>query len=168
MIDLKEVIDLLKKKQEEAEDRRDFVSEKMEKIDNYDLYYSDDDSEEDDDDDDETSYDEYQKEERFLDKELEVIETTIYQMEKYDSRRKEKLMTFGKALELLKKGKKVARDDWNDKRCPITCTYLTLHKLPSMKQSYICLSGFDNDDTSDMTPWSPTQTDILAEDWTEI
>ena len=165
MIDLKEVVDLLKKKQEEAEDRKDFVSEKLERIDKYDLYYSDDDSEEDG---DETPYDEYQKEERFLDKEIEVIETAIYQIEKYDSKRKEKLMTFGKALELWKEGKKVARDDWNDKRCPITCTYLTLHKLPSMKQSYICLSGFDNDDTSDMTPWSPTQTDILAEDWTEI
>lgn len=72
-------------------------------------------------------------------------------------------MNFGKAIEALKKGKKVARKGWNGKgmwlrliipeKCDID---IGLENLP-----YIEMKTADNK----LVPWLASQTDMLAEDW---
>lgn len=97
-------------------------------------------------------------------------------------------MNFGKAIELLKKTKKVARKGWNGKGM-----YLWLYKGVStfdcdnkiVQSNGLAISGDNNAPknffkipvqpfilmkTADETfvPWLASQTDILAEDWEEI
>ena len=76
-------------------------------------------------------------------------------------------MDFGKALEELKAGKRVARQGWNGKgmwinlcipdgKYTLECTGETYDRLP-----YIYMKTSDNK----LVPWLASQTDILAEDW---
>jgi len=75
-------------------------------------------------------------------------------------------MKFGKALELLKDGKKVCRNGWNgagmwldvqrpDAHSKMTHPYLVMH-IPNCKEGLRLL------------PWQPAQVDIFAEDWQEV
>ena len=88
----------------------------------------------------------------------------------------EENLNFGEALELLKKGKKVARKGWNGKgmflflvpgsrfsvnRPPLLGIYpegteIDYHAHIDLKttQGYV-------------VPWVPTQSDVLSEDWME-
>jgi len=78
-------------------------------------------------------------------------------------------MNFGKALEALKDGKKVAREGWNGKGM-----YLFLSPAVGC-QMYKDYTGNDINDlqpfivmkTADGTlvPWLASQTDMLSEDW---
>jgi hypothetical protein len=73
------------------------------------------------------------------------------------------MLNFGQALEELKDGRKLQRAGWNGLRqyiernevapgiTAITVPYLTIR---TVQGNYI--------------PWSPSQTDILAEDWRVI
>lgn len=84
------------------------------------------------------------------------------------SRRKEKLMTFGEALELLKKGRKVARRGWNGKGL-----WLELQRPDGnskMTLPYIYLNYPSGDKYHDgcKVPWLPSQTDMLEQDWVEV
>ena len=78
-------------------------------------------------------------------------------------------MTFGFAIEAMKKGKKVARKGWNGKgmylfKSPkVGCQ---MHKQYTGKdindlQEFIVMQAAD--DT--LVPWLASQTDVLAEDW---
>ena len=72
-------------------------------------------------------------------------------------------MNFGKAIEALKEGKKVARKGWNGKGmwlCLIQHTDKTYYGFPM--QDCIGMKTADNK----MQPgWLASQADILAEDW---
>lgn len=90
-------------------------------------------------------------------------------------------MTFGLAIECLKKGKKVARQGWNGKGM-----YLWLLPATEVKKEWVkdpmLLSVFGNKDTlaclgsirmltatgEVLTGWLASQTDMLAEDWTIV
>lgn len=72
-------------------------------------------------------------------------------------------MNFGKAIEALKKGKKVARKGWNGKGMWLRLIIpeksdidMGLENLP-----YIEMKTADNK----LVPWLASQTDMLAEDW---
>ena len=78
-------------------------------------------------------------------------------------------MTFGFAIEAMKKGKKVARKGWNGngmylfKSPKVGCQ---MHKQYTGKdindlQEFIVMKAAD--DT--LVPWLASQTDVLAEDW---
>ena len=71
-------------------------------------------------------------------------------------------MNFEKALELLKKGKKVCRTGWNGKNMWIDLQHPT--NLSKMTLPYIYMKTADNN----LVPWLASQTDILAEDWEEL
>lgn len=68
-------------------------------------------------------------------------------------------LTFGLAIEALKKGHKVARKGWNGKKM-----WLKL-QVPDagskMSLPYIYMKTADNH----LVPWLASQTDMLAEDW---
>ncbi|MDR1714971.1 MAG: DUF2829 domain-containing protein [Prevotella sp.] len=90
-------------------------------------------------------------------------------------------MTFGEAIELLKRGKRVAREGWNGKNM-----YLWLKQPVTIKKEWckdpmlleainscgdsgeiealgtICMKTTDN---KVLTGWLASQTDMLAEDW---
>ena len=66
---------------------------------------------------------------------------------------------FGGALNLLRDGKRVTRDGWNDEG-----QYLELQTPDDnskMRKSYIYISPVDGE----FVPWVASQTDFLAEDW---
>ena len=68
-------------------------------------------------------------------------------------------LTFGLAIEAMKKGHKVARKGWNGKQM-----WLKL-QVPDagskMSLPYIYMKTADNH----LVPWLASQTDMLAEDW---
>ena len=78
-------------------------------------------------------------------------------------------LTFGLAIELLKKGKKVTRCGWNGKG-------MYLFKSPKLGcQMYKEYTGEEINDLQEfivmkcanrtLVPWLASQTDVLAEDW---
>ena len=68
-------------------------------------------------------------------------------------------LTFGSAIEAMKKGRKVARTGWNGKKM-----WLKL-QVPDagskMSLPYIYMKTADNH----LVPWLASQTDMLSEDW---
>ena len=81
--------------------------------------------------------------------------------EKYEVRRGQ----FGWALEEMKRGHRLRRFDWADKTtwvCFIGTASSTGASFGGIHwQDYIAMKT----PTNTMVPWTPTQTDILAEDW---
>lgn len=72
------------------------------------------------------------------------------------------LMSFGKALKILKEGGTVTRPGWNGKRM-----WLKLQKpdeFSKMNLPFIYMSTAQQQ----LVPWIASQTDILAEDWMEL
>ncbi len=67
-------------------------------------------------------------------------------------------MTFGKALKKLKSGRDVFRNDW----CSLA--FVTLYNRLDGNPNYLVYT----DDEGHTSPWYPTTTDLLAEDWDEI
>lgn len=84
-------------------------------------------------------------------------------------------MNFGKALEALKLGKSVAREGWNGMGMRLRL-YKPMHDEGIVMVGddgkgrwyqcapYIGLKTVDDK----FVPWQPSQTDMLAEDWTEV
>jgi hypothetical protein len=76
-------------------------------------------------------------------------------------------MDFGKALEELKQGKKVARKGWNGKGMYLRYIDNRNYKIHEdftdgcAELSFIAMKTADNR----IVPWLASQTDILAEDW---
>jgi hypothetical protein len=66
---------------------------------------------------------------------------------------------FGIALQLLKRGKSVARKGWNGKGQSLALQVPDEHSKMSCPYVYIqTVQGT-------LVPWFPSQTDMLAEDW---
>ena len=77
-------------------------------------------------------------------------------------------MDFGKALEALKAGKKVARRGWNGRGIYIEMQRPDAHSKMTLPYIYIVTNGLvtDNPDApKGVVPWLASQTDMLAEDW---
>lgn len=91
-------------------------------------------------------------------------------------------MTFGEAIELLKQGKKVAREGWNGKGMYLWllpaaevkaewCKEPHLKKLAEANGGTIEAAGSIRMLTADkkiLTGWLASQTDMLSEDWVEV
>lgn len=77
-------------------------------------------------------------------------------------------MTFGKALEELKMGNKVARKGWNGKGIFIELQRPDEFSKMTHPYIYIDTTGLQTDNESapkDRVPWLASQTDMLSEDW---
>lgn len=98
----------------------------------------------------------------------------MWKMHIDEEREMEKLLTFSKALEALKEGKKVAREGWNGKGMFVFLVPGSVFKVnrPPLLGIYsegteinyhahIDMKTADNN----IVPWLASQTDILAEDW---
>lgn len=79
-------------------------------------------------------------------------------------------MTFGLAIEAMKKGHKIARKGWNGKGMWLMmCKPDGDYKLESTGETYgrlpyVYMKTADNK----LVPWLASQTDVLAEDWTIV
>lgn len=67
---------------------------------------------------------------------------------------------FGRALQILKDGGRVARDGWNGKGMWLALQVPDEHS--KMTLPYIYMSTAQGD----LVPWLASQTDVLADDWT--
>jgi len=77
-------------------------------------------------------------------------------------------MTFGLAVEVLKKGGKVARKGWNGKGIFIELQCPDAHSKMTHPYIYIDTTGLQTDNEfapKNLVPWLASQTDMLAEDW---
>lgn len=68
-------------------------------------------------------------------------------------------VSFGRALELLKEGKKVARQGWNGKGMFLQLQVPDEHS--KMKRPYIYITP----DAEHVVPWVASQADLLTDDW---
>lgn len=66
---------------------------------------------------------------------------------------------FGKALEALKAGQKVARQGWNGKGMWLNLQVPDAHSKMSLPYIYMFTA------CQNQVPWLASQTDMLAEDW---
>ena len=71
-------------------------------------------------------------------------------------------MTFGHALEMMRKGASVARQNWNGPDQYLEMQRPDEHSKMSLPYIYICTVQ------GDLVPWLCSQTDMLAEDWTIV
>lgn len=71
-------------------------------------------------------------------------------------------LSFGEALELLREGKKVARQGWNGQGMHLELQVPDEHS--KMKRPYIYIVPADPEFT---VPWVASQADILTSDWHE-
>ena len=77
-------------------------------------------------------------------------------------------MNFGKAIELLKEGRKVARKGWNGKGIFIELQVPDEHSKMTHPYIYIDTTGLKTNNPNapkSLVPWLASQTDMLAEDW---
>lgn len=85
-----------------------------------------------------------------------------------------KVMNFGKALELMKQGKRITRQGWNGKR-----QYIELATNISYKNAYGELVNANHDTMGNKAVafvgtsgvqigWLASQADMLSEDWVEV
>lgn len=75
-------------------------------------------------------------------------------------------MNFGKALEALKEGKKVARAGWNGKGIYIELQLPDQHSKMTLPYIYIVTNGLITDNPAapkGVVPWLAPQTDMLAD-----
>lgn len=85
--------------------------------------------------------------------------------------RKCSAMTFGLAIEALRKGKKVCRQGWNGKGLSIELQTPDAHSkmtLPYLFMNYPSTPASDTAPANHLSarvPWLASQTDMLAEDW---
>lgn len=83
-------------------------------------------------------------------------------------------MNFGQALEILRRGGKVARTGWNGKGLSIELQVPDAHSkmtLPYIFMNYPPTPASDTAPANHINarvPWLASQTDLLAEDWTVI
>lgn len=81
---------------------------------------------------------------------------------------KVKTFDFGKALKLLKEGKKIKRKGWNGVGIFITLQVPDKHSKMTQPYIYIDTLGLQTTNQNapkGRVPWFPSQTDLLAEDW---
>lgn len=71
-------------------------------------------------------------------------------------------MHFGEALDALKQGQKVARENWNAGGQWVHMQVPDEHS--KMRRPYLYLSPVGGD----LVPWVPTISDVLSEDWSVV
>ena len=69
-------------------------------------------------------------------------------------------MTFSEALKHIKNGKKLTRKGWNGKGMFITL------QTPTQKSKMTLPYIYMKTTNDEFIPWTPSQTDLLSEDWT--
>ena len=77
-------------------------------------------------------------------------------------------MNFGQAIEMLKKGLKVARKGWNGNVIFIEMQVLDAHSKMTQPYIFIDTLGLQTSNPNapkGRVPWFASQTDMLAEDW---
>lgn len=77
-------------------------------------------------------------------------------------------MNFGQILEAMKQGKQVARMGWNGKGIFIELQQPDEHSKMTHPYIYIDSTGLQTSNPNapkNRVPWSPSQTDMLTEDW---
>lgn len=77
-------------------------------------------------------------------------------------------MDFGKAIDALKNGHKVARKGWNGKGIYLELQRPDEHSKMTLPYIYIVTNGLvtDNPDApKGVVPWLASQTDMLSDDW---
>ena len=77
-------------------------------------------------------------------------------------------MTFGLAIEVMKKGFRVCRTGWNGKGIFLGISHPGMHNFMTQAFIYIDTTGLatDNPDAAKCrVPWLASQTDMLADDW---
>ena len=77
-------------------------------------------------------------------------------------------MNFGQAIEVLKTGKKVAREGWNGKGIFIELQIPDENSKMTHPYIFIDTTGLDTQNTKapkNRVPWLASQTDMLSEDW---
>ena len=80
-------------------------------------------------------------------------------------------MNFGEALEQLKYGHKMARKGWNGNGIFIKLQLPRLDSKMTSPYIYIDTTGLETDNPdapTGLVPWTPSQTDLLATDWTPV
>ena len=80
-------------------------------------------------------------------------------------------MDFGKALECLKEGSRVAREGWNGKGIYIELQRPDENSKMTSPYIYIDTTGLQTDNPAapkSLVPWLASQTDMLAEDWAVV
>lgn len=80
-------------------------------------------------------------------------------------------MDFGEAINGLKKGKRMARKGWNGKGIFIELQVPDVNSKMTHPYIYINTTGLQTDNPDapkSLVPWLASQTDMLAEDWTEV
>lgn len=71
-------------------------------------------------------------------------------------------------LEAAKAGKQIARKGWNGKGISVSVQYPDENSKMSHPYFYIDTTGLQTDNADapkNLVPWSPSQTDLFAEDW---
>ena len=74
----------------------------------------------------------------------------------------QRTFSFSKALELLKEGKKVARNGWNGKGLWIEMQRPDAYSKMTLPYLYL------NYPQGNRVPWLASQTDLICEDWYEV
>ncbi len=77
-------------------------------------------------------------------------------------------MSFGLAIEAMKKGLKIARKGWNGKGIFIKLQIPDTNSKMTSQYIYIDTTGLETDNTSapkSLVPWLASQTDMLSDDW---
>ena len=74
---------------------------------------------------------------------------------------------FGQALKWLQHKQKVAREGWNGKGMFISLQIPDANSKMTIPYIYMDSTN-SNSNTKVVVPWLPSQSDILAEDWTKL
>jgi len=80
-------------------------------------------------------------------------------------------MNFGNAIESLKLGQKLSREGWNGKGIFIELQTPDVNSKMSSPYIYIDTTGLLTDNNKAprcIVPWLPSQTDLMADDWSII
>lgn len=71
-------------------------------------------------------------------------------------------MDFGKAIETLKRGGRVSREGWNGKGMYLELQRPDEHSKMTLPYIWMWTA------CKNRVPWLASQTDVLAEDWSEL
>lgn len=80
-------------------------------------------------------------------------------------------MNFGQAISAIKDGERVARKGWNGKGIFIELQTPDVNSKMTSPYIFIDTTGLQTDNLDapkSRVPWLPSQTDMLAEDWSII
>jgi len=76
-----------------------------------------------------------------------------------------KEVTFGEALEAVKRGEAIQRIGWNGKGLKVKAQYPDANSKMSLPYLYIEYPGNAINTPGAKCPWLASQTDLMAEDW---